>query len=48
MEQNGGKVESARNATQVGGAETCILCHGYGRLIDADVKHGVKSAEHGL
>lgn len=45
MEQNGGKVSTARNATQVGEAESCVICHGYGRTADADVKHGVKSAK---
>lgn len=47
MEQNGGKVGTARNAVQVGGAEACIVCHGYGRMVDADVQHGVKSAKQG-
>jgi hypothetical protein len=47
MEQNGGKVLTARNATQVGGAESCILCHGPGRMVDADVQHGVQSSKAG-
>jgi cytochrome c5 len=46
MQQNGGVIYAARSTVSAAGKlvnnETCLACHGAGKLADAAVVHGAK------